>query len=153
MSTAKGRTGTVTFDGQFVTISHDGFAARVTHGKGDKKIPLRSISAIQWKDPAVLTNGFIQFTILGGNEMRAQWGGRTSGAVEDENSVVFTKPQADAMRAVKDEIELALAGPVQVQAAPSPAGPPAGWYTDETRHELVRWRDGQQWTAHTQPRQ
>ena len=152
MSTAKGRTGTVTFDGQFVIISHDGFAARVTHGKGDKKIPLRSISAIQWKDPAVLTNGFIQFTILGGNEVRAQWGGRTSGAVEDENSVVFTKPQAEAMRVVKDEIELALAGPAQ-QPTSAPVGPPAGWYADKQQPDLMRWWDGQQWTDVTQPKQ
>lgn len=122
MSTAKGHSGTVTFDGQFVTITREGLLARATHGKGEKKIPIRSISAVQWKEPGALVNGFIQFTILGGTEVTARHGNRTISAGNDENSVVITKPQAAAMRAVKDEIEAALAGPVM---ATTPAGPPA----------------------------
>ena len=112
MSTAKGHSGTVTFDGQFVTITREGLLARATHGKGEKKIPIRSISAVQWKEPGALVNGFIQFTLLGGTEVTARHGNRTISAGNDENSVVITKPQAAAMRAVKDEIEAALAGPV-----------------------------------------
>jgi len=31
--------------------------------------------------------------------------------------------------------------------------PPAGWYQDQQNLAMVRWFDGQQWTAHVQPRQ
>lgn len=150
MSTAKGHSGTVTFDGQFVTISREGILARASHGKGEKRIPLRSISAVQWKEPGALVNGFIQFTIPGGMEVTAQKGGRTVAAAGDENSVIVTKQQASAMRAVKDEIEQALAGPVTPQPA-AHAGPPAGWYADQQNPAMQRWWDGQQWTGHTQP--
>ncbi len=152
MSTAKGHSGTVTFDGQFVTITRDGFLARAVHGKGEKKIPIRSVSAVQWKEPSALTNGFIQFTILGGTEVTARRGNRTVAAGNDENSVVITKQQGDAMRIVKDEIELALAGPAQ-QPTSAPVGPPAGWYADKQQPDLMRWWDGQQWTDVTQPKQ
>ena len=150
MSTAKGHSGTVTFDGQFVTITREGLLARAAHGKGEKKIPIRSISAVQWKEPGALVNGFIQFTIIGGTEVTARHGNRTISAGNDENSVVITKPQAAAMRAVKDEIEAALAGPVM---ATTQAGPPAGWYADKQQPDLMRWWDGQQWTDVTQPKQ
>ena len=150
MSTAKGHSGTVTFDGQFVIITREGLLARAAHGKGEKKIPIRSISAVQWKEPGALVNGFIQFTIIGGTEVTARHGNRTISAGNDKNSVVITKPQAAAMRAVKDEIEAALAGPVM---ATTPAGPPAGWYADKQQPDLMRWLDGQQWTDVTQPKQ
>ena len=71
--------------------------ARAAHGKGEKKIPIRSISAVQWKEPGALVNGFIQFTILGGTEVTARHGNRTISAGNDENSVVITKPQAAAI--------------------------------------------------------
>ena len=35
----------------------------------------------------------------------------------------------------------------------SPHTPSAGWYPDQVDPSLVRWFDGQSWTAHTQPRQ
>lgn len=150
MRTAKGHSGTVTFDGQFVTITREGLLARAAHGKGEKKIPIRSISAVQWKEPGALVNGFIQFTIIGGTEVTARHGNRTISAGNDENSVVITKPQAAAMRAMKDEIEAALAGPVM---AITPVGPPAGWYADKQQSDLMRWWDGQQWADVTQPKQ
>lgn len=150
MSTAKGHSGTVTFDGRFVTISREGALARAVHGKGEKKIPLRSVSAVQWKEPNALVNGFIQFTIVGGTERTGGKGSRTVEAGRDENSVVITKAQADAMRAVKDEIEDALAGPEIPSVVPSV--PPA-WYPDPQNPTLVRWWDGARWTEHTNPRQ
>jgi hypothetical protein len=30
-----------------------------------------------------------------------------------------------------------------------PAGPPSGWYDDQTDASLVRWWDGATWTEHT----
>ena len=43
----KGVNGQVSFDGDFVTIKREGFAARATIGKGDKRLPVSSITAVQ----------------------------------------------------------------------------------------------------------
>lgn len=158
MITAKGHNGTVTFDGRFVIITREGALARMTMGKGEKKIPLRSLSAVQWKEPSSLVNGFIQFTLSGGREVNAGKGSRTMAAGQDENSVLVTKKQADDMRAVKDAIEDALAGPEPMAYVPQqqqqppvpPSLPPAGWYPDQ-QPGMQRWWDGSQWTEHTQP--
>ena len=40
--------------------------------------------------------------------------------------------------------------PVQAPSA-TPSGHPAGWYADYTGTGMLRWWDGQQWTAHTHP--
>lgn len=47
MITAKGHSGTVAFDGQFVIITREGLLARMNFGKGEKRIALRSITAVQ----------------------------------------------------------------------------------------------------------
>lgn len=105
----KGHTGTVVFDGDFVTIRRTGLNARMTVGKGEKRIPLSSISAVQWKPAGALVNGFIQFTVGGGNEARSKFGSQTTSAVSDENSVVFHKKQMPAFEALRAEIERAIA--------------------------------------------
>lgn len=38
---------------------------------------------------------------------------------------------------------------VQIVNAPSPQGPPPGWYQDPGRYPRLRWWDGFQWTEHT----
>jgi len=40
-----------------------------------------------------MLNGFIQFSVPGGNEARSKFGSQTMDAVKDENSVVFTRKQ------------------------------------------------------------
>ena len=55
--------------------------------QGDKTIPLESVSAVQLKPAGNFTNGYIRFNIFGGNT--ASQG--LFNAVEDENSIVFTK--------------------------------------------------------------
>jgi len=64
----QGRNGVVSFDGPFVTINRKGFVARATVGKGEKRIPVGSISAVQLKPAGPMMNAFIQFTMPGGNE-------------------------------------------------------------------------------------
>lgn len=108
--TVKGHAGgQVTFDGGIVEISKKGLAAFVG-GSGAKRIPVRSISAIQVKSPGILSNGFIQFTISGGNEVRAQFGRQTFDAGADENSVLFTKKQEPEFLKLRDAIEATMYG-------------------------------------------
>ncbi len=70
---AKGVNGTVIFDGQAIAIRRKGMMARATVGKGDKMIPVASVTAVQFK-PAGMVRGFIQFTVPGGNENRSRFG-------------------------------------------------------------------------------
>lgn len=114
--TAKGHTGTIDFDGSFVTITRSGLA-RMTVGKGDKRIPVHAISSVQLKPAGALTNGFISFSIAGGKEKQSRFGSQTADAAKDENSVVFTKKQAKDFDEVRAAIEQAIA------AAHEPAAP------------------------------
>lgn len=106
---AKGHTGIVGFDGTFVTISRTGLLARAAVGQGEKRIPIRQVTAVQWKPASRLYHGFIQFTLPGGNEIRSRSGKQTFDATHDENSVVFTRKQQESFQAVRDAIELAIA--------------------------------------------
>lgn len=116
---AKGHNGTVIFDGAFVTIKRSGFLARTTVGKGEKRIPIGSITAVQWKEPGALMNGFIQFTLQGGVERRSGFGHQTNDAVSDENSVIVVKKQAPAFHALRDAVEAAIAAHDSPASAPS----------------------------------
>lgn len=104
----KGVNGQVSFDGTFVTIYRKGFVARGTVGKGEKRIPLASITAVQWK-PAAMVNGFIQFTVPGGNEGRSTFGRQTTDATKDENSIVFNRSQMSTFAGLREAIESAIA--------------------------------------------
>lgn len=115
--TAKGHTGTVVFDGAFVTIQRTGALGRLSVGKGEKRIPLASITSVQWKPPGALVNGFIAFSTGGGNERRSKFGRQTFDAVQDENSVVVTKAQGAGFEALRAAIEAAIAVPVAPVAA------------------------------------
>jgi len=126
MIEVSGHGGQVTFDGDFVTILRKGFLARATVGKGEKRIPLASITAVQWKPAGAMTNGFIQFTVPGGNETRSRFGSQTSSASQDENSVVFTKAQMPDFDKLRSAIEQAISqrnrgGGPAVASAPSAA--------------------------------
>lgn len=119
----KGHTGTVVWDGDFVTIRRTGFNARMSVGKGEKRLPLSSITAVQWKPAGALVNGFIQFTVPGGNESRSRAGSQTTNAVKDENSVVFIKKQMPAFEELRAAIEQAIADRGRPAAPAAPAAP------------------------------
>lgn len=107
--TAKGHNGAIHFDGKFVTIERTGALARASVGKGEKRIPVKSITAVQWKPPGMLTNGYIEFTVAGGNEARSRAGAATVQAATNENAVLVTKKQADAFTALRRAVEDAIA--------------------------------------------
>jgi hypothetical protein len=152
MVRAKGVNGTITFDGSTVTIDRKGLLGRATIGKGTKSIPLRSITAVQWK-PAGLTAGALQLTLSGGTEVRSRFGRQAHDAIKDENSVAFHRHRQHDFERVRDAIQAAIAAPAQApQPAPQPApqGPPPGWYADPRGSGSQRWWDGTAWTEHIQ---
>lgn len=86
-----------------VTIKRKGALAKMTQGffKGDKTIYLKQITGIQIKPGTNFTNGYIQFTVPGGNES-------TKGlmnATQDENTVMFAKKHNDLVNQIKVKIE------------------------------------------------
>ena len=109
--TAKGYNGQVSFDGRFVTISRSGFIARSTVGKGEKRIPIKSLTAVQWKPATHMVRGYIQFTLSGGIERRSRFGQATKDAMQDENSVVFSPRHQEAFQAVRNAVEEAMTQP------------------------------------------
>jgi hypothetical protein len=121
----KGHTGTVRFDGRMITILRTGMLARASVGKGEKQIPLSQIAAVQFKPAGPLVNGFIQFTVGGGNERRSRFGSQTTDAARDENSVVFRYSQRDDFLALRDAVQAAMTA-IQQGAPEAPAAAPNG---------------------------
>jgi hypothetical protein len=159
---AAGYTGQIDFDGTFVTITRRGFTARTSVGKGAKRIPLVSITAVQMKPAGPVAHGFIEFSIGGGNEARSGFGGQTASAFGNENAVVFKRKQQPEFEALRDEIEGAIAERMNERqphrpgtrgesvSLPAPPSVPAGWYTDPSG-VVQRYWDGVIWTEHTAP--
>lgn len=86
-----------------VILKRKGAVAKLTQGffKGDKTIYIKQITGIQVKPGSAFTNGYIQFTISGGNES-------TRGilkATQDENSLMFEKKNNDLVAEIKMKIE------------------------------------------------
>lgn len=136
MIQAKGQGGQMAFDGQYVTITREGFLGRASHGRGEKKLHVSSISAVQWKPAGAMVNGFIQLSI-GGADRQAAKGGRTMNAAKDENSVVFTKKQQSEFENLRAALDQAIAA----QHAPSaPAAATPASLADELA-KLAQLRD------------
>ena len=83
-------------------IERKGFFGMVTNGlAGSKTIPMSSIQNIQLKKAGALFNGFIQFGVLGGIEKQ----NGITGAINDENSVVFLEDCNERATEIKNYIE------------------------------------------------
>lgn len=86
-----------------IIIKRKGVLSKITQGftKGDKKIYLNQITGIDLKLGGNMINGYMQFTIPGGNE-------KDKGAfqaTQDENSVMFKKAYNDIAHELKEKIE------------------------------------------------
>jgi len=98
---ASGYNGQVTIDGEFLVISRKGMMAKMYQGlKGDKRIPMASITSVQLREPK-LTDGFIQFGMMGSIDS----GGGIMAARNDENSVSFYKKDLADFLAIRDYVE------------------------------------------------
>ena len=104
---APGVGGSATFDGRYVGIERSGGLGRLTVGKGSKRIPVSAITGIHIKPAGLFVNGFIQFTIPGGRQVRSGFGAQTWDAAGDVDSVVFAKSDEAAFRKLRDLIESA----------------------------------------------
>lgn len=85
-----------------VVIKRKGFFSKMAHGffKGEKEIFLSQISGIQVRKGGLMINGYIQFTLSGGNES-------TKGIIEatqDENTVMFNRNQNYKVEELKKKI-------------------------------------------------
>lgn len=99
---AKGINGSLVLGKGYVEIKRKGFMAFATQGlKGNKKIAINQISAVQFKPCGMFSNGYIQFSFIGGRESKAG----LFGAVQDENSVMFNKKQQSIFEEIKEKIE------------------------------------------------
>ena len=135
---ARGHCGTVLFDGTFITISVDKKQKSMAVPMGEKRIPLSSVSAVQWKSPGGLVAGFIAFTVPGGNERISKLGSSTTNAVKDENSVVFRKDVENKFAAVRNAIETAIS---ERETSPTTAPAPAAAVPSSLADELKKFAE------------
>jgi len=103
---AKGVNGQLELLENKIRIKRKGFRALATQGlRGDKEIFIKQISSIQFKKAGALTNGFIQFSFLGGSEHKGSFLSLSQGIVRDENTILFTKKQQKNFEEIKEAIE------------------------------------------------
>ena len=99
---ASGINGQMSVDENFIVIGRKGLNAKMTQGlKGDKRIPMTSVTSVQFKEASALMGGYIQIGILGAIESNSG----IIGAQYDENSVNFRKGQERDFQAIRDFIE------------------------------------------------
>lgn len=92
---------TVTVDEYGVAIQQKGLLNAMAVGiTGTKQLPFTSMTAVQFK-PAGMLSGYIQFTVLGGNEAK----GGVFQAASDENTIMFTKKDQDEANRLKQLVE------------------------------------------------
>lgn len=104
MLTAKGHNGQVTVDGSWITIERKGLG-RVGHSKGERKIPIGAVSAVQVRPAGRIGNGFIAFTTPGA----PPFSGGLSEAAKHSDAVIFTRKQQEAFDAVREHVETVIA--------------------------------------------
>jgi len=99
---ARGKNGQIEIVGDRVRIERKGVLGFMTGGfKGEKDIAITDVTSIQFKKAGFATNGYMQFAFMGGTENKK---GLFS-AVNDENTIMFTKKQQADFEKIKEEIE------------------------------------------------
>ncbi|MGD0559633.1 MAG: DUF4429 domain-containing protein [Streptosporangiaceae bacterium] len=92
---AKGQNGQIEFDGRNVTIKRGGFYGTMTVGRGDKVIPVQSITGVRYRKASLggTVRGFIEFTVPGATERRTRAGRQAVDEIHNENAVVILRPK------------------------------------------------------------
>jgi hypothetical protein len=97
---AKGTNGILKVNDVTIELIRQGLNAKLLGLRGNKEILITSITSIQFKEPGILTNGFIQFAFSGSSESK----GGVFDATKDENSIVFTKKNLKQFLYLRDLI-------------------------------------------------
>jgi hypothetical protein len=98
----KGLNGQIEVYEDKIVIKRNGILAWGSHfRKGDKTIPIKSITSVQLKTASFFSRGFIQFGVLGGVESI----GDVKAALKDENSVIFGRKHTAGFVELKQFIE------------------------------------------------
>lgn len=94
---------TVTIEGNWITITRDKkLINTISHGlDGTKKIHVKNISAIQFKEPGSITAGYIQLVVVGSQENK----GGILDATRDENTIMVYEKNIKLARIFIKEIE------------------------------------------------
>lgn len=125
MLTVQTRSGTITVDNEFFTITRTRMQAFGTDAaRGERRIPIDMISAVQLRPPGLATAGFLQLRLAGGMETK----GGTWNSLKDENAVQFDKRQQKQIEQVRDFVESRIRQRMQRPAhayAPPTAAPQA----------------------------
>lgn len=102
---AKGAGGTMKFNGREVLITRKGGLSLLIHGlAGEKAIAISGIQAVQLRPARFGVRGYLQLTVMGGNENR----GGAVGAAGDENSVLFDVADQPAFEQIAEAIRVAI---------------------------------------------
>lgn len=113
---AEGHNGQVVLTERAVIIGREGFWKKFkssSYTKGNKSIPYKSITGVQFKEPGI-TSGYIQFTVPGGFESK----GGVFSAMDDENTVAINgKDQLEAFKKIRDIVEEKMNAPSGVPQA------------------------------------
>ena len=117
-----GKNGQLYVTEECIVIERSGMLSFMTHGlSGRKEIPICNIKALQVKEGNMWTNGFIQFTILGGVENR----GGLFAATSDENTIMYEQKDNKIVAQIKEFVQTkmhrATSAATAVIAAPSAA--------------------------------
>jgi Domain of unknown function (DUF4429)/Short C-terminal domain len=97
---AKGINGRITISGDWLTITRKGLMS-IGHAKGDRRIPLASLTAVQFRPSSTFRNGYVRFLVPGSTE-RA--GGEIT-AASDENMVTFKRKRQAEFDAIRERVE------------------------------------------------
>jgi len=131
----EGANGQIVLTDKGVIIGREGFWKKVvseSYTKGDKLIPYKNISGVQFKEPGV-TWGYIQFTLPGWIERR----GGSWDAASDENTITFNR-NLEGFRKVRSIVEEKQYS----NNVPTPQTPPTSSKADELTKLAALKRDG-----------
>lgn len=92
----------ITFYDDYLMINRTGSPLMMAPElRGEKKIPYKSITALQYKPATSAVSGYIQLTILGSTETRFG----VFGATQDSNSIMFIKKFSSVADEIKQKLE------------------------------------------------
>jgi hypothetical protein len=102
---AKGKLGTIEFDGEWVTLNRSALSPT---GKIRKRVHVSSIGSIQPKPATLVTNGFLKLGISGDVNQRTRFGNQGMRTMYDENAIAFARRHEPEFQAVAAAIEKAI---------------------------------------------